>query len=113
VASSLASSSLHINCIDFEKAFDSIGREVLWQLLPHYGMPVKVATIIRALYEGFFCPGGTQWPEDPTTEYEDWGKTRLSAISYTVSGCPGLGDEDSFRQEERYSVGLYDILRGP
>ena len=29
-------SSLYINFIDFEKAFDSISREVLWRLLRHY-----------------------------------------------------------------------------
>ena len=46
-------SSLYINFIDFEKAFDSISREVLSRLLQHYGMPVKVVTVIRALYEGF------------------------------------------------------------
>jgi len=46
-------SSLYINFIDFKKAFDSISREVLWRLLWHYGMPDKVVTIIRALYEGF------------------------------------------------------------
>ena len=43
----------------------------------------------------FFHTGGTQWTENPTTEYEDWGKTRLPAISTAVFGCPGLGDEDS------------------
>ena len=43
----------------------------------------------------FFCTGGTQWTEEPTTEYEDKGKTRLPAISPAVSGCPGLGDKDS------------------
>ena len=46
-------SSLYINFIDFEKAFDSISREVLWRLLHHYRMPVKTVTTIRALYEGF------------------------------------------------------------
>ena len=46
-------SSLYINFIDFEKAFDSINREVLWRLLRHYALPVKIVTIIRALYEGF------------------------------------------------------------
>ena len=45
-------SSLYINFIDFEKAFDSISREVLWRLLRYYGMPTKVVNIIRALYEG-------------------------------------------------------------
>ena len=46
-------SSLYINFIDFEKAFDSTSREVLWKLLRHYGMPDKMVTIIRVLYEGF------------------------------------------------------------
>ena len=46
-------SSLYINFIDFEKAFDSISREVLWKLLRHYGMPDKMVTIIRVPYEGF------------------------------------------------------------
>ena len=46
-------SSLYINFIDFEKAFDSISREVLWKVLRHYGMPDKMVTIIRVLYEGF------------------------------------------------------------
>lgn len=46
-------SSFYINCIDFEKPFDSICREVLWRLLRHYGLSVKIDTIIRALYAGF------------------------------------------------------------
>ena len=46
-------SSLYINFIDFEKAFDSISREVLWKLLRHYGMPDKMVTIISVPYEGF------------------------------------------------------------
>jgi len=46
-------SSLYINFIDFEKTFDSISREVLWRLLRHYGLLVKIVTIIRSLYEGF------------------------------------------------------------
>ena len=44
-------SSLHINCIDFEKAFDS--RDLWWSLRCHYGLSVKIITIIRALYDGF------------------------------------------------------------
>ena len=48
-------SSLYINFIDFEKAFDSISREVLWKLLRHYGVPDKMVTIVRVLYEGFLA----------------------------------------------------------
>lgn len=46
-------SSFYINFIDFEKAFDSMSREVLWRLLRHYGMRAKVVIVIRALCEGF------------------------------------------------------------
>ena len=47
-------SSLYINFIDFEKAFDGISRDVFWRLLRHYaGMLDKIVTIIKVLYEGF------------------------------------------------------------
>ena len=41
---------LHLNFIDFEKAFDSIHRETLWKIMEFYGVPSKKATIIKRLY---------------------------------------------------------------
>nr|CAH8863171.1 unnamed protein product [Trichobilharzia regenti] len=32
-------SNLYLNFIDFEKAFDSVDREVIWKLLEYYGVP--------------------------------------------------------------------------
>ena len=46
-------SSLYINFVDFEKAFDSIDRTALWKLLRHYGLPAKFVTLIKNMYEGF------------------------------------------------------------
>ena len=46
-------SSLYINFVDFEKAFDSIDRRVLWKLPRHYGLPAKFVTLIKNMYEGF------------------------------------------------------------
>ncbi|VDP23871.1 unnamed protein product [Schistosoma margrebowiei] len=40
-------SSLHINFIDYEKAFDSVDRRTLWKLLRHYRVPEKIVNIIR------------------------------------------------------------------
>ena len=48
-------SSLMLNFIDYEKAFDSVDRRCLWSLLRHYGVPEKVTNIIRNLYEGATC----------------------------------------------------------
>jgi len=41
---------LHINYIDFKKAFDSIHRDSLWKILELYGIPAKYINIFKALY---------------------------------------------------------------
>ncbi len=48
-------SSLYVNFIDYEKAFDSMGRGTLWKLLRHYGVPEKITNIIKNSYEGMTC----------------------------------------------------------
>ncbi|VDP44917.1 unnamed protein product [Schistosoma margrebowiei] len=48
-------SSLYINFIDYEKAFDSMDRTTLWKLLRHYGVPQKIVNIIRNSYDGLNC----------------------------------------------------------
>jgi hypothetical protein len=48
-------SSLYINFIDFEKAFDSVDRESLWRLLRHYGIPTKIVNLIKKSYEAMSC----------------------------------------------------------
>ena len=39
--------------MDFEKAFDSIDRTVLWKLRRHYGLPATIVNLIKNMYEGF------------------------------------------------------------
>ncbi|VDP23363.1 unnamed protein product [Schistosoma margrebowiei] len=48
-------SSLYINFIDYEKAFDSVDRRTLWKLLRYYGVPEKIVNIIRNSYDGLQC----------------------------------------------------------
>ncbi|CAH8472212.1 unnamed protein product [Schistosoma guineensis] len=48
-------SSLYINFIDYEKAFDSMDRTTLWKLLRHYGVPQKIVNIIQNSYDGLHC----------------------------------------------------------
>ena len=48
-------SSLYINFVDYEKAFDSVDRETLWKVLRHYGVPKKLVNMIKNYYEGMSC----------------------------------------------------------
>jgi len=49
---------LYVNFVDFEKAFDSIHRDSLWNILRHYGIPTKVVNLIRSFYKNFRCSVG-------------------------------------------------------
>ncbi|KAL9958657.1 hypothetical protein ACROYT_G035706 [Oculina patagonica] len=46
---------LYIGFIDFKKAFDSVRRDRLWNILKHYGIPENFVNIIRELYDGSTC----------------------------------------------------------
>ena len=48
-------SRVHINYIDFEKAFDIIHRESLWKILKLYGCPDRFIDIIKSFYNNFLC----------------------------------------------------------
>ncbi len=48
-------SPLLINYIDLKKAFDSIHRETLWNIVRSYGVPEKYINIFKSLYRKSSC----------------------------------------------------------
>ena len=44
-------SPVYATFVDFEKAFESVDRDVLWKLLRHYGIPERHITIIQKTYD--------------------------------------------------------------
>ena len=48
-------SSLYVNFIDFENAFDSVHRDSLWLIMRSYGIPSKIINTVKALYANFEC----------------------------------------------------------
>ena len=38
--------------IDFQKAYDSVYRELLWVVLARFGVPEKMLTVIRQFHDG-------------------------------------------------------------
>ena len=45
-------SGLHIAFIDLQKAFDTVNRDMLFQVLQRFGCPPKTLSIIRSLHDG-------------------------------------------------------------
>ena len=41
--------------MDFEKAFDSVHSESLWNIMRSYGIPDKMVRVIAGIYVGFEC----------------------------------------------------------
>ena len=41
--------------VDFSKAFESIDRLSMWNILRHYGIPEKIVNAIRCLYDNSTC----------------------------------------------------------
>ena len=46
-------STIYLNFIDFQKAFDSTDRETMWKILRLYVTPEKIIRVIQALYSDF------------------------------------------------------------
>ena len=41
--------------MDFEKAFESVHSENLWNIMRSYGIPDKMVRVIAGIYVGFEC----------------------------------------------------------
>ena len=51
----ISSQPLRHYFIDYEKAFDSVDRDMLWKTMRHYGIPEKIVNLVRSLYVGTNC----------------------------------------------------------
>ena len=58
--------TLYIHFIDFEKAFDSIHRERLGNIMSINGMPEELISLTKAMYNNFKC---AVLEEGETTEW--------------------------------------------
>ena len=93
--------------VDFEKAFDSVDRESLWNIMTSYGIPGKMVGAKADLYEGFEC---TVVDGSVTS---DWCMIRsrlkqgFGDVWISIPTVLGLGHkEGNSRQEKRDKSGI-------
>ncbi|CAN0360842.1 unnamed protein product, partial [Ectocarpus sp. 12 AP-2014] len=46
---------LYMHFVDLKKAYDSVGREVLWKVLARAGIPAKLNKVIRQFHDGLWA----------------------------------------------------------
>nr|KAG5694275.1 hypothetical protein BaRGS_031993 [Batillaria attramentaria] len=47
--------TLYTHFVDFEKAFDSLHRRGLWNIMKSYGIPEKLIRMVKLMYDDFEC----------------------------------------------------------
>ena len=90
---------MYINFIDYEKAFDSVDRQTLWKLLRHYGVPVKIVSLIQCIYQDMGCRVVHAGQTSEKFSSEDGSMTRMLAVTFSLPLSHRLGHEgDNERQ---------------
>uniref|UniRef100_A0A2C9LHY7 Uncharacterized protein n=1 Tax=Biomphalaria glabrata TaxID=6526 RepID=A0A2C9LHY7_BIOGL len=80
-------SPLYMTLVDFEKAFDSIDRDVIWRVMSHYRISTKFTNIIKQLYDDLSFQNNTQWYADQPISSKNRSKTGMYAFALdTLAG---------------------------
>ena len=75
-----------VNSIDFQKAFDSVHRTALWNILKYHGVPERYINIFKALYNKSSCSVKMNTGITELFENRFRGKTRLHLIPILIRG---------------------------
>lgn len=47
--------NMYMLFVDFEKAFDSVNRNKMWEVFRKYRIPNNIVELIKNMYESFTC----------------------------------------------------------
>jgi len=104
----------YIAFIDFKKAFDSVRRDKLWNILRHYGIPDNFVDIIQELYDGSTCcvvkNGRTSIR---LVSCRDRSQAGLCYARFSLQHHYRLGNEEHHQCKERPEVEVHHGPRGP
>ena len=96
-------SSFYINFIDYEKAFDSVDRDMLWKIMRHYGIPEKIVNLVRSLCWNQL-PGVTWRTALRTFPDQHRSKARMPTFTFPFHPCSWLDSQRKYKREEMWSA---------
>ena len=84
-----------INLVDFEKAFDSVHWESLWNVMRCYGIPDKLIRMVQLLYEDTQCAVIDEGEESEWfMQCKDWSEIRVLNVRFSLLIGAGLCNEE-------------------
>ena len=70
--------------LDFKGAFDSVNRQVLFNILVQKGVPIKFVNIIQSMYSRNLWAGESLWKIVQNVSNEKWCSTRMPTLTFLV-----------------------------
>jgi hypothetical protein len=94
---------VHQLFIDFKKAYDSVKREVLYNILLEFGVPKKLVRLIK------MCLNETYSKVHVgklllINSYSEWAETRRCSITIAFQFCFRICHQESPRESDRFGV---------
>ena len=103
-------SSVYIKCVDYEKAFDSLDRDALWEFLQHYGIRVKFISLIRNTFEDMACK--VIHAGQLTDSF--MMKTRMSSAIILIPARHRLNHKKDYRKQKKWDpLDILEAVGGP
>jgi hypothetical protein len=97
-------SPLYLIFIDFEKAFDSINKNKMWDAIRILGIPEKIIRLIQQLYKNYTCQVKNNGKLSEPIIVESGVKQGCLLVYFIFNGI-GYYDDKSNEQEKRYTMG--------
>jgi hypothetical protein len=95
--------TVHRLFIDFEKAYDSVRRGVLYNILTEFGIPAKLVRLIKMCLKETYCKvciGKHVW----CISYLEWSETRRCFIAVAFQLCFRICHQKGPRMSERIGI---------
>jgi hypothetical protein len=97
-------SSLYLIFIDFEKAFDSINRNKMWNAMKLFGIPDNIIRLIQEMYKNYTCQDEHNGKLSEPIMAKAGVKQGCLLAHFISNGVRHYNDKSN-EQEKRYTMG--------
>ena len=89
---------MYTHFVDFEKAFDSVHREVLWNIMSMYGIPEELIILVKMMYNLQLWTRSPEWRwNNGMVIIPVRSEARMRDVGFPIFTCNWPGHEQGYR----------------